>query len=109
MMTMTIATLYAKHCLKFLTHTGIPNPLNKSPLQINDSVKDVEATCLRLQLIKSGFELMHSRSKVPTNNHEAKFLQYFLPSKEWVMQNGKEHVGFELDTEEALNSKSDIS
>lgn len=109
MMTMPIATLYAKHYLKFLTHTGIPNPLNKSRLQTNDSVTDVEATCLRLQLIKSGFELMYSRSKVPTNNLEAKLLQYFLPSKEWVMQNGKEHMGLELDTEEALNSKSDIS
>lgn len=72
-MTMTIATLYAKHCLKFSTHIGVPNPLNKSHLQINDSVTDVEVTCLRFQLIKSGFELMHSRSKVPTNNHKAKF------------------------------------
>lgn len=79
---MPIATLYAKHYLKFVTHTGIPNPLNKCHLQTNDSVMDVEATCLRLQLIKSGFELMHSRSKVPTNNHKAKFLQHFLPSKE---------------------------
>lgn len=82
MITMPIASLYAKHCLKFLTYTGIPNPLNKSHLQINDSVTDVETTCLRLQLIKSGFVFIHSRSKVPTNNHEAKFLQYFLPSKD---------------------------